>query len=93
MEKSQGDSGEFDAPSSNGDDSDDDDVNRHSPGEADEAQDSPGPGVSPANFDPDVSNKINVEASVHLGQQITGPGLSSPATKRSAKDALCLAKQ
>lgn len=55
LEKSQGDSGEFDAPSSNGDDSDDDEANRHSPTEEDEAQDSPGPAVTPKEFDPDVS--------------------------------------
>ena len=54
MENKHGDSGEFDAPSSNENDSDDDDVNRHSPGD-DEAQDSPGPGMTPATFDPDVS--------------------------------------
>ena len=54
LENKHGDSGEFDAPSSNENDSDDDDVNRHSPGD-DEAQDSPGPGMTPATFDPDVS--------------------------------------
>jgi len=54
LEKSsQGDSGEFDAPSSNGDDSDEDDTNRQSPTDEEEAQDSPGPAVTPKEFDPD----------------------------------------
>ena len=56
LEKSHGDSGEFDATSSNENDSDDEDGKEHSPG--DEAQDSPGIRMTPANFDPDVS-KIN----------------------------------
>ena len=53
LEKSHGDSGEFDATSSNENDSDDEDGKEHSPG--DEAQDSPGIRMTPANFDPDVS--------------------------------------
>ena len=52
LEKSHGDSGEFDATSSNENDSDDEDGKENSPG--DEAQDSPGIKMTPANFDPDV---------------------------------------
>ena len=55
LENRQTGSEDCDAPSSNGDDSDDDDNVRQSPNEEDEAQDSPGPTITAANFDPDVS--------------------------------------
>ena len=58
LEKNQGGSEDCDAPSSNGDDSEDEDNVRQSPNEDDEAQDSPGPTINAANFD-EVLLKIN----------------------------------
>ena len=60
LEQSKGDSGDFDAHSSNENDSDDEDTVRQSPNEDDEAQDLPGPTITAANFDPEARNQSNV---------------------------------